>query len=334
MWLLKAKHFYNESGFLALNYTIIQMDISIVVSIYNEEESLTELVEWISKVMTANKLSYECIMIDDGSTDNSWDIITNLKNNHPEIVGIKFLKNNGKSAAMYCGFEAAKGDVVITMDADLQDSPDEIPELYKMIKEDGYDLVSGWKKKRHDPLSKRLPSKIYNWTARRVTGLHLHDMNCGLKAYKNKVVKSFEVFGDMHRYIPVLAKSSGFTKIGEKVVKHRARKYGVSKFGLSRLVTGYLDLLTVVFISKFGKRPMHFFGTIGTLFFLIGFAILAYLSFEKIVFQQYNMTDRPMFYLGFLSLMFGTQLFLTGFVSELISRTSVDRNFYKIEQKI
>ncbi len=310
------------------------MDISIVISLYNEEESLKELVEWISKVMIANDFSYECIMVDDGSKDKSWEVIQSLKKEHPEIVGIKFLKNNGKSAAMYCGFEAAKGDVVITMDADLQDSPDEIPELYRMIKEDGYDLVSGWKKKRHDPLSKRLPSKIYNWTARRVTGLHLHDMNCGLKAYKNKVVKSIEVFGDMHRYIPILAKSSGFTNIGEKVVKHRARKYGVSKFGLSRLITGYLDLLTVVFISKFGKRPMHFFGTIGTLFFFIGFVILAYLSFAKFAFQQYNMTDRPMFYLGFLSIIFGTQLFLTGFLSELISRTSSDRNLYQIEKRI
>ncbi len=310
------------------------MDISIVVSIYNEEESLKELFNWISKVMTANKFSYECIMVDDGSTDKSWEIIQDLKKQNDEIVGIKFLKNNGKSAAMYCGFEAAKGDIVITMDADLQDSPDEIPELYKMIKDDGYDLVSGWKKKRHDPLSKRLPSKIYNWTARKVTGLHLHDMNCGLKAYKNKVVKSIEVFGDMHRYIPVLAKSSGFSKIGEKVVKHQARKYGVSKFGLSRLVTGYLDLLTVVFISKFGKRPMHFFGTIGTLFFLIGFGILAYLSFAKFVFLQYNMTDRPIFYFGFLSIIFGTQLFLTGFLSELISRTSTDRNLYQVEERI
>ncbi len=310
------------------------MDISVVISLYNEEESLKELVEWITKVMKANNFSYECIMVDDGSKDKSWDIIQSLKKEHPEIVGIKFLNNNGKSAAMYCGFEAAKGDVVITMDADLQDSPDEIPELYRMIKEDGYDLVSGWKKKRHDPLSKRLPSKIYNWTARQVTGLHLHDMNCGLKAYKNKVVKSIEVFGDMHRYIPVLAKSSGFTNIGEKVVKHRARKYGVSKFGLSRLVTGYLDLLTVVFISKFGKRPMHFFGTIGTLFFLAGFVILAYLSFAKFAFQQYNMTDRPIFYLGFLSIIFGTQLFLTGFLSELISRTSADRNIYQIEKRI
>lgn len=310
------------------------MDISIVISLFNEEESLKELVEWISKVMKTNNFSYECIMIDDGSTDESWSIIKSLKKEHPEIVGIKFMKNNGKSAAMYCGFEQARGEVVITMDADLQDSPDEIPELYRMIKEEKYDLVSGWKKKRHDPISKTLPSKFYNWTARRVTGIHLHDMNCGLKAYRNKVVKSIEVFGDMHRYIPVLAKSSGFNKIGEKVVIHQARKYGVSKFGLSRLITGYLDLLTVVFIAKFGKRPMHFFGTIGTFSFFVGFLILAYLSFAKLAFNQYNMTDRPLFYLGFLSIIFGTQLFLTGFLSELISRSSADRNLYQVEDRV
>jgi len=310
------------------------MDISLVISIYNEEESLKELVEWIDRVMKETGFVYECIMIDDGSTDKSWEIIQDLKKQHPEIVGIKFLKNNGKSAAMYCGFEAAQGDVVITMDADLQDSPDEIPGLYKMIKEEGYDLVSGWKKKRHDPISKTLPSKFYNWTARRVTGIYLHDMNCGLKAYRNKVVKSIEVFGDMHRYIPVLAKSSGFKKIGEKVVAHQARKYGVSKFGLSRLITGYLDLLTVVFISKFGKRPMHFFGTIGSFFFFIGFLILAYLTYAKIVFHQYQMTDRPLFYLGLLAIIFGTQLFLTGFIAELISRSSSDRNVYQIEDRV
>ena len=310
------------------------MDISLVISLYNEEESLKELVEWIARVMKENQFSYECIMIDDGSKDKSWEIIQQLKEEHPEIVGIKFFKNNGKSAAMYCGFEAAKGDVVITMDADLQDSPDEIPELYKMIKEGGYDLVSGWKKKRHDPISKTIPSKFYNWTARWVTGLKLHDMNCGLKAYKNKVVKSIEVFGDMHRYIPVLAKSAGFDKIGEKVVIHQARKYGVSKFGLSRLVTGYLDLLTVVFIARFGKKPMHFFGTMGSLFFLIGFIILAYLTVAKLAYNQYQMTDRPLFFLGLLAIIFGTQLFLTGFIAELISRSSSDRNAYKIEDRL
>lgn len=310
------------------------MDISLVISIYNEEESLKELAEWISRVMKENRFSYECIMIDDGSNDESWNIIKELKKEYPEIVGIKFMKNNGKSAAMYCGFEAAKGDVVITMDADLQDSPDEIPGLYKMIKDDGYDLVSGWKKKRHDPISKTIPSKFYNWTARKVTGLKLHDMNCGLKAYRNKVVKSVEVFGDMHRYIPVLAKSAGFRKIGEKVVIHQARKYGVSKFGLSRLVTGYLDLLTVVFISKFGKRPMHFFGTMGSLFFFVGFVILSYLAIAKVAFHQYQMTDRPLFFLGLLAIIFGTQLFLTGFIAELISRSSSDRNSYQIEERI
>ena len=310
------------------------MDISLVISIYNEEESLKELVEWISKVMKANQFSYECIMIDDGSTDKSWDIICDLKNTHPEIVGIKFRKNNGKSAAMYCGFEAAQGDVIITMDADLQDSPEEIPGLFQMIKEGGYDLVSGWKKKRHDPISKTWPSKFYNWTARIVTGIYLHDMNCGLKAYRNKVVKSIEVFGDMHRYIPVLAKHAGYRKIGEKVVSHQARKYGYSKFGISRLVTGYLDLLTVVFISKFGKRPMHFFGTLGSLFFLIGLVILSYLTYEKVFNNQYQMTARPLFYLGLLAVMFGTQLFLTGFISELTSRSSSDRNLYKVEERV
>ncbi len=310
------------------------MDISLVISVYNEEESLKELVEWIAKVMQTNNYSYECIMIDDGSTDKSWDIICDLKKSHPEIVGIKFRKNNGKSAAIYCGFEVAKGDVIITMDADLQDSPEEIPGLYQMIKNEALDLVSGWKKKRHDPISKTLPSKFYNWTARRVTGIYLHDMNCGLKAYRNKVVKSIEVFGDMHRYIPVLAKHAGFKKIGEKVVAHQARKYGYSKFGLSRLVTGYLDLLTVVFISKFGKRPMHFFGTIGSMFFLIGFGILSFLSYEKFVYLKYQMTSRPLFYLGLLAVMFGTQLFLTGFISELISRSSSDRNLYKIDERV
>ncbi|MDF1548124.1 MAG: glycosyltransferase family 2 protein, partial [Bacteroidales bacterium] len=298
------------------------------------EESLKELIDWIDRVMKANHYSYECIMIDDGSNDNSWKIIQELKKEHPEIEGIKFMKNNGKSAAMYCGFEAARGDVVITLDADLQDSPEEIPGLYKMIKEEGYDLVSGWKKKRHDPISKTIPSKFYNWTARRVTGIYLHDMNCGLKAYRNKVVKSIEVFGDMHRYIPVLAKSAGFRKIGEKVVSHQARKYGVSKFGISRLITGYLDLLTVVFISKFGKRPMHFFGTIGSLFFFIGFVILMYLTYAKFVFHQYQMTSRPLFFLGLLAIIFGTQLFLTGFIAELTTRSSSDRNVYQIEERV
>jgi len=310
------------------------MDISLVISILNEEESLNELMEWINRVMQANKFSYECIMIDDGSTDKSWAIIQDLKSKYPEIKGLQFRRNYGKSAAIFCGFEAAQGDVVITMDADLQDSPEEIPELYRIIKQDGYDLVSGWKKKRHDPLGKTLPSKFYNWTARKVTGLKLHDMNCGLKAYRNKVVKSIEVFGDMHRYIPVLAKNAGFRKITEKVVVHQARKYGTSKFGLSRLITGYLDLLTVVLISKFGKRPMHFFGTIGSFFFFVGFVILFYLTYEKVVFLKYQMTSRPLFYFGLLAVIFGSQLFLTGFLAELISRSSSDRNAYQVDDRI
>jgi glycosyltransferase involved in cell wall biosynthesis len=310
------------------------MDISLVISIYNEEESLNELMVWIAKVMQANKFSYECIMIDDGSTDKSWEIIHDLKAKYPEIKGLQFRRNYGKSAAIYCGFEAAQGDVVITMDADLQDSPEEIPELYRMIKEGGFDLVSGWKKKRHDPIGKTLPSKFYNWTARKVTGLKLHDMNCGLKAYRNKVVKSIEVFGDMHRYIPVLAKNAGFRKITEKVVVHQARKYGQSKFGLSRLITGYLDLLTVVLISKFGKRPMHFFGTMGSFFFFIGFIILFYLAYEKVVYHKYQMTARPLFYFGLLAVIFGSQLFLTGFLAELISRSSSDRNVYHVDERI
>jgi glycosyltransferase involved in cell wall biosynthesis len=310
------------------------MDISLVISIYNEEESLSELMSCIARVMQDNKYSYECIMIDDGSTDKSWEIIHGLKANYAEIKGIQFRRNYGKSAAIYCGFEAAQGDVVITMDADLQDSPDEIPELYRMIKIDGYDLVSGWKKKRHDPIGKTLPSKFYNWTARKVTGLKLHDMNCGLKAYRNKVVKSIEVFGDMHRYIPVLAKNAGFRKITEKVVVHKARKYGESKFGLSRLVTGYLDLLTVVLVSKFGKRPMHFFGTIGSFFFLIGFIILFYLAYAKVIYHKYQMTDRPLFYFGLLVVIFGSQLFLTGFLAELIGRSSSDRNAYQVDKRI
>jgi glycosyltransferase involved in cell wall biosynthesis len=310
------------------------MDISLVISIYNEEESLHELMDWISGVMKSNNFSYECIMIDDGSTDKSWEIIQGLKTKYPEIKGMMFRRNYGKSAAIYCGFEAAQGDVVITMDADLQDSPEEIPELYRMVKDEGFDIVSGWKKKRHDPISKTWPSKFYNWTARKVTGLKLHDMNCGLKAYKKKVVKSIEVFGDMHRYIPVLAKNAGFRKITEKIVTHQARKYGQSKFGVSRLVTGYLDLLPVVVISKFGKKPMHFFGTIGSLFFLIGSVILAYLAYSKIVFHKYQMTERPLFYLGLLAVIFGSQLFLTGFLAELISRSSSDRNAYHVDERV
>ena len=311
------------------------MDISVIISIYNEEESIPELTDWILKVMQSNQFSFELILIDDGSIDTTWKIIKKLSEKHTDIKGIKFRRNYGKSAALYCGFEMAKGDVVITMDADLQDSPEEIPELYRMIKEDGYDIVSGWKKNRKDPvLTKNIPSKLFNWTARKTTGLKLHDMNCGLKSYRKNVVKSIEVYGDMHRYIPALAKNAGFSNIGEKVVEHRARKYGQSKFGIDRFINGFLDLLTLGFISKFGKRPMHFFGTIGTLSFFIGFLILSYLTFSKFVYLQYKMTERPLFFLGLLAIIFGSQLFLTGFVAELISRSSTDRNKYEIEDEI
>lgn len=305
------------------------MQISVIISLLNEEESLKELMEWIHKVMCANNFSYEVIFVDDGSTDNSWNIITELSQQYEQIKAIKFRRNYGKSAGLYKGFEKAEGDVVITMDADLQDSPDEIPELYRMITEEGYDLVSGWKKKRYDPvLTKNLPSKLYNATVRLMSGIKLHDFNCGLKAYKKKVVKSIEVYGEMHRYIPVLAKWAGFKKIGEKVVLHQERKYGVSKFGIERFIRGPLDLMSVMFISRFSKRPMHFFGSIGLVNFLIGFIILIYLSYMKLVELQYNMTQRPLFYLGIVCLILGTQLFLTGFLAELISRSSSNRNEY------
>ncbi len=305
------------------------MQISIVVSLLNEEESLRELMEWIHKVMTENNFSYEVIFIDDGSTDNSWNVITELSQSYEQIKAIKFRRNYGKSAGLYKGFEKAEGDVVITMDADLQDSPDEIPELYRMITEEGYDLVSGWKKKRYDPvLTKNLPSKLYNATVRLMSGIKLHDFNCGLKAYKKKVVKSVEVYGEMHRYIPVLAKWAGFKNIGEKVVLHQERKYGVSKFGIERFIRGPLDLMSVMFISRFSKRPMHFFGSIGLINFIVGFVILIYLSYMKFVHLQYNMTQRPLFYLGIVCLILGTQLFLTGFLAELISRSSSNRNEY------
>ena len=311
------------------------MNISIIISLLNEEESLPELLDWIKRVMKEHKFSYEIILIDDGSTDNSWKIIEEYTQKDANIKGIKFRRNYGKSAALYTGFDTAQGDVVITMDADLQDSPEEIPELYRMITEDGYDLVSGWKKKRKDPvLSKNLPSKLFNWTARKIHGLKLHDMNCGLKAYRLNVVKSVEVYGDMHRFIPVLAKNAGFKKIGEKVVAHRARKYGYSKFGLERFINGFLDLLTLSFMSKFGKRPMHFFGLIGTFSFFFGFVILAYLTFAKFFYNAYKMTERPLFFLGLLLVIFGTQLFLTGFLAELVSRNAAERNKYEIEKKI
>lgn len=307
------------------------MDISVIVPVYNEDESIPELRQWIDKVMTENNFDYEIIMVDDGSTDNSWQIIEEMSNNDSHVKGIKFRRNYGKSAALNTGFKKAKGDVVITMDADMQDSPDEIPELYRMVKEEKFDVVSGWKKKRYDPISKTVPSKFFNFTARLVTGIKLHDFNCGLKAYRNTVVKSIEVYGEMHRYIPVLAKQAGFRRIGEKVVQHRKRKYGVTKFGLERFVNGYLDLLTVSIVSKFGKSPMHFFGLMGTLSFFIGFGILAYLSIAKFAWNQYQMTDRPLFYFGLLTIIFGTQLFLTGFTAELVARSASDRNTYLIE---
>ncbi len=310
-------------------------DISVVISLLNEEESLPELCEWITKVCDNEKLTYEIIMIDDGSKDNSWNVIERLAEENKNIKGIKFIKNYGKSAAIFEGFTVAAGDVVITMDADLQDNPEEIPELYKMIMNDDYDLVSGWKKKRYDPLfSKNLPSKFFNLTARRVSRLKLHDFNCGLKAYKNKVVKSIEVYGEMHRYIPILVKQAGYTKIGEKIVKHQERKYGKSKFGIERFINGFLDLLSITFITRFAKRPMHFFGTLGSFSFFAGFGILIYLSIAKIFWAQYAMTERPLFFLGLLAIIFGSQLFLTGLLADLVSRTSQDRNKYHIDEKI
>jgi glycosyltransferase involved in cell wall biosynthesis len=311
------------------------MDLSIVISLLNEEESLPELCTWISRVCIEKSYDNEIIMIDDGSTDNSWKVIQGLSAENNRIKGIKFLKNYGKSAAIHIGFQRAKGNVVITMDADLQDNPDEIPELYNMIMVEGYDLVSGWKKKRYDPvLSKNLPSKLFNFTARRVSKLKLHDFNCGLKAYKNKVAKSIEVYGEMHRYIPILVKQAGFPKIGEKVVKHQERKYGKSKFGMERFINGFLDLLTITFITRFAKRPMHFFGTLGSISFFLGFVILVYLSIAKIFWMQYAMTDRPLFFLGLLAIIFGTQMFVTGLLADLVSRTSKDRNKYQIDEII
>ena len=310
------------------------MDISIVIPLFNEDESLPELAAWIEHVMAANHYSYEVIMIDDGSTDNSWSIIEELGKRNNFIKGIKFQRNYGKSAALNEGFKAAHGDVVITMDADMQDSPDEIPELRSMIINDGYDLVSGWKKKRYDnTLTKNIPSKLFNSTASRVSGIKLHDFNCGLKAYKNKVIKSIEVYGEMHRYIPLLAKWGGFKKIGEKVVEHRARKYGVTKFGWNRFINGFLDLFSIMFMGKFGKKPMHIFGLWGSIVFFIGFCIWIYLFVEKIFFLKFNMTDRPLFYVGIISLVIGTQLFTAGFLGELIARNSSDKNFYLIEKK-
>ncbi len=310
------------------------MDVSIVVPLFNEEESLPELVAWIDKVCTQEKLSYEVLLVDDGSTDRSWSVVADLSQQYDDVKGIKFRRNYGKSAALNVGFEHAEGDVVITMDADLQDSPDEIPELYRMIMEDQYDLVSGWKKKRYDPISKTLPSKFFNGITRMISGIQLNDFNCGLKAYKKQVIKSIEVYGEMHRYIPVIAKQAGFKKIGEKVVEHRARKYGVTKFGLERFINGFLDLLSVTFITRFAKRPMHFFGAMGTLVFFLGFLILLYLTIGKLFYQGTGMTSRPIFYLGLLTVIIGVQLFLTGFIAELVSRSASDRNVYLIDEKL
>lgn len=310
------------------------MNISIVIALLNEAESLPELKDWIVKVMNENNFSYEVIFIDDGSTDDSWKLIEKFRNENPNIKGIKFRRNYGKSAALNRGFAAAEGDVVITMDADLQDSPDEIPELYRMIVEDGYDVVSGWKQKRYDPISKTIPTKLYNAATRKVTGLKLHDMNCGLKSYRKDVVKTVEVYGEMHRYIPAIANWNGFKKIGEKVVQHRKRQYGYSKFGLERFLNGFLDLMTIAFMSKFGKRPMHFFGLFGTLLFGFGFIIALYLSYTKIFHQAFNMTDRPLFFFGLLSMILGTVLFVSGFLAEMISRNSSIRDHYNIEKTL
>jgi len=310
------------------------MNLSIVVPLKNEAESLPELEAWIRRVTEQHGFSYEIIFVDDGSTDASWAVIETLQAANPNVRAIKFRRNYGKSAALHTGFQATRGEVVITMDADLQDSPDEIPELYRMIREDGYDLVSGWKRKRHDPLEKRLPSKLFNAVASGMSGIRLHDFNCGLKAYRQAVVKAVEVYGEMHRWIPVLAKWAGFTKIGEKVVEHRARQYGHSKYGWERYINGFLDLLSVYFVGKFGKRPMHFFGTLGVLSFFIGFVFLAYLSWAKIVYKEYGIADRPLFYFGIVALIVGTQLFLTGFIAEIVNRNSASRNEYLVEKEI
>lgn len=316
------------------------MDISVVIPLFNEAESLPELFDWIERVMKANGFSYEIIFVNDGSTDNSWEVIEQLRQRSPYVHGIKFRRNYGKSPALHCGFKRAEGDVVITMDADLQDSPDEIPELYRMIKEDGYDLVSGWKKKRYDPLSKTIPTKLFNATARKFSGIHnLHDFNCGLKAYRKEVIKNIEVYNDMHRYIPYLAKIAGFNKIGEKVVHHQARKYGTTKFGLDRFVNGYLDLITLWFTSKFGKKPMHFFGLWGSVMFMIGFiALLAVLGLKLASLYSGDLRPlvalSPYFYISLTAMILGTQLFLAGFIGELISRNAPNRNKYKIEKEL
>ena len=311
------------------------MQVSVVIPLFNEDESLPELCSWITRVMDQEQLSYEVLLIDDGSSDNSWDVITQICAGNPAFKGIQFQRNYGKSAALNEGFKAAQGEVVITMDADMQDSPDEIPALRDMVLNGGFDLVSGWKKKRYDnTLTKNIPSKLFNAVARKSSGIQLNDFNCGLKAYKNKVVKSIEVYGEMHRYIPILAKGSGYKKIGEKVVEHRARKYGVTKFGWQRFVNGFLDLATILFLGKFGKRPMQFFGLLGTLFFLIGFTASIYLVLAKFASQDFSLTNRPAFYIALTTMVIGMQLFLTGFVAELVARNATERNVYLIASKI
>jgi len=311
------------------------MQISVVIPLFNEAESLPELIQWIDRVMQTNNYSYEVIMVDDGSKDNSWQTIQSLRTTYPSLKGIKFQRNYGKSAALNEGFKMAQGDIVVTMDADLQDSPDEIPEFYDMITKDGYHLVSGWKKKRYDnTFTKNIPSKIYNAVARRSSGIILHDFNCGIKAYQLKVIKSIEVFGEMHRYIPILAKWAGFSIIGEKVVVHQARKYGTTKFGWERFVNGFLDLMTIQFLSKFGKKPMQFFGLIGSLFFLIGLVSFGNIVFDKFMNPDFSVTNKPAFYIALVSMIIGVQLFLAGFIAELVNRSAVDRNTYLIEDKL
>lgn len=315
------------------------MDISVVVPLYNEDESLPELVAWVDKVMGENNFSYEIILVDDGSTDQSWHVITQLKETYAAIRAVKFRRNYGKSAALNVAFEVTQGDVVITMDADLQDSPDEIPELYRRIKEEGYDIVSGWKKKRYDPITKTIPTKLFNAATRKMSGIQLNDFNCGLKAYRGDVVKTIEVYGEMHRYIPVIAKWAGFSKIGEQVVEHRARKYGTTKFGMSRFINGFLDLLSIFFVGKFGKRPMHFFGSLGVLSFVLGIVMAIYIMVEKKVLIWNNLpyrdsTDQPLFYLALVAIIVGSQMFLAGFIAELVGRNAPERNQYLIEKEI
>ena len=315
------------------------MDISIIIPLFNEEESLPELCSWIEKVMNKNNYSYEVLLMDDGSKDKSWSVIENISSKNSNIKGIKFRRNYGKSAALNIGFQKALGNVVITMDADLQDSPDEIPELYRLINEDSWDMVSGWKKKRYDPITKTIPTKLYNWAARKASGIYLHDFNCGLKSYRNDVVKNIELYGEMHRYIPMLVKQAGFTKITEKVVQHQARKYGVTKFGAERFINGFLDLMTVTFVSSFGKKPMHIFGVLGTFMFILGFTLFIFLGGQKLFYmyseiKATNIANMSSFYIALTSMIIGVQMFLAGFIGEMISRNSYDINQYQIEDEI